>query len=329
MDDADHLQAQAPTSYRAHGKLLLSGEYAVLDGALALALPARYGQTLVHYPPENTGFNNQLHWEACDPQHDIWFSTAFQLPGLELKEKNPSDMALRLQGLLREALRLRPDFSSCMAGKAVSTLEFPRHWGLGSSSTLVSLIAQWSGADAFKLHEAVWPGGSGFDLACAEALGPIFYRLSGELPTWEHIHFHPDFADKLHFVHQGQKQNTRTAIGQYRRLGLQKRAHLVNEISEISEALRRSQSLSTFEYLLQEHERLLGDALDQTPVQTARFADFEGIIKSLGAWGGDFMLATGEPDYITGYFYRHGLREIITYPGMVRNSENAPLTDTG
>ncbi len=32
--------------FSAHGKLLLSGEYFVLDGALGLALPANYGQHL-------------------------------------------------------------------------------------------------------------------------------------------------------------------------------------------------------------------------------------------------------------------------------------------
>ncbi|MEM0993828.1 MAG: GHMP kinase, partial [Bacteroidota bacterium] len=35
-----------PTSYYAHGKLLLTGEYAVLDGAVALAVPSKLGQRL-------------------------------------------------------------------------------------------------------------------------------------------------------------------------------------------------------------------------------------------------------------------------------------------
>lgn len=325
MEDDDHLQAQAPTSYRAHGKLLLSGEYAVLDGALALALPTRYGQTLIHYPPDNKASNEQLRWEARDPEQHIWFSATFQIPGLELLDNAPSGMALRLQTLLREALRLRPDFGTHFMGKTISSLEFSRHWGLGSSSTLVSLIAQWSGADPFALHEAVWPGGSGYDLACADAHGPIFYRLSGKLPTWEHIDFHPAFSGKLHFVHQGHKQNTREAIGQYRRLDAATREHLVLEISDISEALRRSKSLTTFEHLLQEHERLLGVALKQTPVQQARFSNFQGVVKSLGAWGGDFMLATGEPEYVLAYFQDQGLREIRSYHEMVLSSQAAPL----
>ena len=38
-------------TYRANGKLLLTGEYLVLKGALALALPTKLGQTMTvrHY----------------------------------------------------------------------------------------------------------------------------------------------------------------------------------------------------------------------------------------------------------------------------------------
>ena len=47
-------------TYRANGKLLLTGEYLVLKGALALALPTKLGQTMtvetVHAP--------SLRWDA-------------------------------------------------------------------------------------------------------------------------------------------------------------------------------------------------------------------------------------------------------------------------
>jgi len=39
----------------AHGKLLLTGEYAVLDGALAIALPTQYGQEMHITPSEREG----------------------------------------------------------------------------------------------------------------------------------------------------------------------------------------------------------------------------------------------------------------------------------
>ena len=39
------MQTKTQTFY-GHGKLLLTGEYAVLDGAKALSIPTRFGQSL-------------------------------------------------------------------------------------------------------------------------------------------------------------------------------------------------------------------------------------------------------------------------------------------
>ena len=47
-----------------HGKILLSGEYLVLDGALSLALPTKVGQSLsVQYTPS---FSPTLTWKSFD-----------------------------------------------------------------------------------------------------------------------------------------------------------------------------------------------------------------------------------------------------------------------
>jgi mevalonate kinase len=44
-------------TFYSHGKLLISSEYAVLDGAQALALPTKFGQTL---KVESTSKKNNL-----------------------------------------------------------------------------------------------------------------------------------------------------------------------------------------------------------------------------------------------------------------------------
>ena len=49
---------QEQTTFRSHGKLLLTGEYVVLDGALSLAIPTVFGQDL---KVENNTFG-ELHW---------------------------------------------------------------------------------------------------------------------------------------------------------------------------------------------------------------------------------------------------------------------------
>ena len=58
---------KSPLKYRANGKLLLSGEYLVLHGALALAVPLKKGQTLDVY----SGKPGFLQWEAYHPD-GLW-----------------------------------------------------------------------------------------------------------------------------------------------------------------------------------------------------------------------------------------------------------------
>ena len=56
--------------YHSHGKLLITGEYAVLDGALSLALPTAKGQSL-----QATISDNDLVWKAFDADQQLWFDS--------------------------------------------------------------------------------------------------------------------------------------------------------------------------------------------------------------------------------------------------------------
>ena len=47
-------------TFRSHGKLLLTSEYVVLDGAKALALPTKFGQSL-SILPNNKG---NISWQS-------------------------------------------------------------------------------------------------------------------------------------------------------------------------------------------------------------------------------------------------------------------------
>ena len=67
---------QNEQTYFGRGKLLLSGEYFVLDGASALVLPTKLGQSMtVRYSPS---FNPKLHWKSFDSNNDLWLSVAWQ-----------------------------------------------------------------------------------------------------------------------------------------------------------------------------------------------------------------------------------------------------------
>jgi hypothetical protein len=49
------------------------------------------------------------------------------------------------------------------------------------------------------------------------------------------------------------------------------------------------------------------------------FPDFNGAVKSLGAWGGDFVMAThnGNPNHAVSYFRNKGFNIIFPYKELV------------
>ena len=61
--------------FYSHGKLLLSGEYVVLDGALSLAIPTKYGQSLIIQTIEEP----LLSWKSFDEAKNVWFKKEFKL----------------------------------------------------------------------------------------------------------------------------------------------------------------------------------------------------------------------------------------------------------
>jgi len=71
-----------------------------------------------------------------------------------------------------------------------------------------------------------------------------------------------------------------------------------------------------FEQLLERHEALLSKILKTPTVKSQLFPDYPGAIKSLGGWGGDFMLVTGDSS-AKGYFQDKGYRTVIGYSEMV------------
>jgi len=307
-----NLKIPDTASIRAHGKLLLTGEYAVLDGALALALPVRYGQTLDVTPGE-TGL---LHWTSRDETGGIWFDAIFTLPGLEPVSASDAPTAERLRQMLHACRRQNPQFLVDTQGRQVSTCtDFPRAWGLGTSSTLIAALARWAAADPYPvLFETL--GGSGYDIACAFADGPLLYRLAGARPQVEPVTFEPPFAGQLFFVFLEKKQDSRAGIRHFREHA-QQDSGLIEAISALTQSCLQARTLADFSAILLEHEQLIGRALGLPRVQDLYFADFPGVVKSLGAWGGDFVLAASDASGVPGYFQEKGFGVCIPYSEMV------------
>ena len=296
--------------FYSNGKLLISGEYAVLDGALGFAIPSSYGQSL-HVTPTTSGF---LEWTSLDENDEIWFSAKFDLKDLRVVSTSDETIAKTLTSLLLEANAQNPLLLTESDGFQIEThLTFPRSWGLGSSSTLINNIAQWGRVDAFQLLQNAF-GGSGYDIACAQYNSPLTYQLKDGNPQVEKIDFDPIFKEHLFFIHLNQKQNSKEAIANYREQQFDK-PQLVKEVSNITKKMIGASTLSGFETLMEEHEALLSKALKIQPVKQRLFPDYFGAIKSLGAWGGDFVLATGD-EKTRSYFKSKGFETVISYSKM-------------
>lgn len=297
--------------FYSNGKLLLSGEYAILDGALGLAIPTSYGQSL-EVTPTSSGL---LVWTSLDEDGNSWFTATFDLSNLKILSTSDEAMSKTLANLLLEANAQNPLLLTDSDGFEITTqLTFPRSWGLGTSSTLINNLAQWGRVDAYQL---LWNafGGSGYDIACAQHNSPITYQLVEGKPKVETIAFDPIFKDSLYFVHLNQKQSSKEAIANYKNRQFD-RPQLIKEISSITNKMMESSTLAGFESLMAEHENLLGEVLQQQPVKQRLFPDYFGMIKSLGAWGGDFVLATGDEKTIS-YFKDKGYPTIIPYSRMI------------
>jgi mevalonate kinase len=306
--------------FHANGKLLLTGEYVVLDGAKALALPTLPGQSL---QVQANGPTGHLRWISKGHEGAVWFEATFRTHDWEAISSSDPQISNRLQQILTVLTNSRPDFPEAAAGKTVETrLEFPRAWGLGTSSTLIYMLAQWADTDPWTLLDATF-GGSGYDLAAAQAEGPFVYRIDGT-PRAEAVRFGPPFTDQLFFVYLERKQNSREGIAHYRARAAQAQA-VIPRINEITEALLQTTTLQQFEQLLQEHETILSTLLDLPRMQEVQFSDFPGCIKSLGAWGGDFVLATSggmSPPELTDWFRQRNYSTILPYAKLIRQRES-------
>jgi mevalonate kinase len=307
-------------NYYGNGKLLLSGEYYVLDGALALAVPTNLGQKLkVSYFPSE---HKVLHWKSYDNDGQLWFETRFDVETFECLDRYVSQKSILLQKILRMARKMASGFLKGREYVLVETyLEFPRLWGLGSSSTLIHNVANWAGVNPFDLLFGTL-GGSGYDVACAQADGAILYEKHGATPQLREVEFNPPFKEHLYFVYLGKKQSSAEGIEYYRSLIGEQKSSLVEKLTKITQGFLQATTLSQFDALIRNHEEVIASSLNMQRVKDLYFADYWGEVKSLGAWGGDFVLVTSEKSRqeTRNYFFHKGFEVFIPYHEMVKNA---------
>jgi mevalonate kinase len=297
--------------FYSNGKLLLSGEYAILDGAEGWAIPTRFGQSL-QLTEDTSGI---LSWESLDADGSVWFKGSYDLVDFTKLSTSDEDISKTLVHLLRQTRVLQPKFLMHTNGCVVETeLTFPRNWGLGTSSTLINNMSEWAKINPYTLLKETF-GGSGYDIASAQNNNPIVFKIKNNQPMVREVGSTLPFSNQLYFVYLNQKKNSREAISAYREQPIDKIA-LVKTISELTRELLQATTLNEFESVLNLHEKTLSRALNVPTIKKELFSDYTGSIKSLGGWGGDFVLVT-ERENTMDYFKAKGHTTILSYSDMV------------
>jgi mevalonate kinase len=300
--------------FYSNGKLLITGEYLVLDGGKSFALPTKFGQNLV----VEKGTPNEIKWTSFDSDGRIWFEDIFSFEDI-LKKKMFGETAYvknTLIEILHEGYLLNPDFLNQDEGYSIITqLTFPRNWGLGTSSTLINNIAQWLEIDAFVLLNNSF-GGSGYDIACAQNDFPILYHLENGNPVVEKVTFEPEFTENLYFVYLDKKQSSKAAIAFYHNNKNKDLAQIIANNDALTQQVLKAKNLREFALTLEEHEAEMSNILEMQTIKESLFPDFNGVIKSLGAWGGDFVMVIAKENP-SDYFKERGFKTIVSYTDMI------------
>ncbi len=301
-------------SQYANGKLLLTGEYLVMEGAKALALPLKLGQYLSWKKIKE----KNLIWNAMRPE-GTWFQAKYSLPNLEVLNTTDEKLSNNLADILLKCRSLQNEFMNGEEGFEVQTiLEFDPDFGFGSSSTLISNLAAWADIDPYELLKITF-GGSGYDIACAKSKKPLFYSVKNGKPLIEDCEFDPVFRENLLFVYLGEKQVSKDSISSFQK-DSKFSGNDIKRISQLSLEIERAIDLNYFENLMNEHEDIMSSILKMPKVKDLHFSDHDGTVKSLGAWGGDFVLMTfhDSPETITGYLKEKGYNIFYNFADLVR-----------
>jgi len=298
--------------FYSNGKLLITGEYFVLNGALSLALPTLYGQ----YLEINDNDSNIINWTSYNNNKEIWFKCEIDKDNLDILYSSSKEISRIIKELISYIREKETNFLKSNGSTINTQLTFDKNWGLGSSSTLINNISKLSGVDPYELNDKFF-NGSGYDIACAESNSSLLYRLYDDKKEITKIDFNPPFKDKLYFVYLNKKQNSLNEI-----INFKERVNSEIGISEISEITKRiiiCKDQSEFNKLIREHENIISKLISKKKIKDKIFNDFNGEVKSLGAWGGDFILASSNESETKKYFRNKGFNFIFEFDKVILN----------
>jgi hypothetical protein len=256
-------------------------------------------------------------WKSYNNDGDLWYQLVTNVPDLYSDSINCSNaITLKLSQILNTALQLTLN-NSIKGFDAVMTLDFDRHSGMGTSSTLISLISQWLGCNPYQLQFKCF-GGSGYDVACARANKSLVYTYNNAAPIVEEVTFDPAIKEYIFFVYLNRKQDSRDSIAQFNQDTLSD--NLRKELTDMPQCfISASNDVSEFNKVIDRHEEIISSLIGLKPIKKQLFGDYEGSIKSLGGWGGDYVMATGGID-ARDYFKHKGYHQILEWDEVALNT---------
>ena len=310
------MKSEGIKRYYANGKLLISGEYLVLSGAEALAVPLKKGQWL---EVEIAGGDETpcLKWQARVLDKE-WFSATILLPHMEIAQSSDPLIASRLVKIFSEITEMNGELFDPGKSYSFSTVStFDHNWGMGSSSALIANLARWAMIEPFDLFYRLNKG-SGYDIAAALAEGPILFSTINHKAKIIPVRFLPSFNQHIWFVYRGQKQDTEQSLSGFRTLPQPTRQQ-IEMINYFTGELLHTRHLKQFMQIVAEHESFISNILGRKTVKEEYFSDFNGEIKSLGAWGGDMMMAVSEmpEDSIRTYFQEKNIQTVFDFQSLI------------
>lgn len=299
--------------FDASGKLLLFGEYLVLRGAQSIAIPLSVGQSLT-VTSQDSG---NILWE-CFENSDLWLQIEFSPEFLLINTTNESK-AVIVQQLLQLIHKENPSLN--ITGLRFKfNIDFNRNYGFGTSSTFISLLSQWSGLNPYYLLEKSF-GGSGFDIAAATSKTPFVYQVKDLGHNANRIvkpfNFSKKVNSQLLFVYTGKKQKSSREVSSFNNIRTSN--DQINDMNTIVKDVLRCTNIEVFESMADRSEQLLAGILNNPPVKVKLFSDYPYSIKSLGAWGGDFVMATFRDEQVAReYFEEKGMIPIFNYQQLIK-----------
>ena len=292
-----------------NGKVLLTGEYVILDGALSLAAPTKFGQHLKFQ--EN--LSNLINWKSINFDGNIWFECLITSDTLKVKSTSSQKISNTLVEIINFIREYNPSFLKKCGSDISTNLTFEKNLGLGSSSTLISNLSKISGVNPYTINNKIFKG-SGYDIACAESISPILYKLDKDQKIINEVSFKPSFNEHIYFVYLNKKQNSILEIEKYNKNKASN--SIINEISDITSEILVCNSIDRFNKLIEAHELIISKLISKQTIKDLLFKDFDGYIKSLGAWGGDMIMVTSQIDP-SQYFIEKGYSTIFKFKELL------------